>query len=401
MVAVILLAGQAIMGWLWSVTLLPMPRHVWVHVTGVGVVFGVLLSQLMWGNDVVLEQSFLLVSALYWLHHQYGVFSWLEKLSRLVFVPFFLMCWGPLVEVLPVSEMLIGTALLWIELGMAVLWWVVFIKCGLTLGLLNWAAGYLLLFGTALNFLWWYFSRYQLHFETRYHVSLELVIVVLLIIGLFGTQYLRRMPEEAQNVDAYVVDLEAQIQELRIFKHEYVNTLRVLEDSLHTGNLSDVTEVYQTTLATTHDKLDQAVILDVTQLPHLLRGLMRHKYQQARQKHVKLEMTVIGEWQQRKVDEWALYQLLAIYLDNAIEASPPDGMIVVIFNAVQQPFVQVRNPSDEIPAPDIWQRASYTTKKGHSGLGLTIAQRIEKQQAWQAITSWEAGQVVQTVILGE
>lgn len=217
------------------------------------------------------------------------------------------------------------------------------------------------------------------------NLAMFLIYFLLLAISIFFILYLafkqykmKQREQEIQNFESYVASIEQINQDMRKFKHDYVNILASLRtfiddknyDGLHTYFYNHILE------ANHHEQLNQQAMMMLNNLKiNSLKGLLTTKILQAQSHHVPLYIEIVEEITDISVDPILLNRMVGILLDNAIEAARgiENGEVRIAFIHMDEvTLIVVSNTFDEkmnIKVHEIYQEG-FSTKGENRGLGL-------------------------------
>ena len=217
------------------------------------------------------------------------------------------------------------------------------------------------------------------------NLAMFLIYFVLLSISIFVVLYLafkqykmKQREQEMQNFESYVASIEQINQDMRKFKHDYVNILSSLRtfiddknyDGLHTYFYDHILE------SNHHEQLNQQGMMMLNNLKiNSLKGLLTTKILQAQSHHVPLYIEIVEEITDISVDPIQLNRMVGILLDNAIEAARgiENGEVRIAFIHMDEvTLVVVSNTFDQkmkLKVHEIYQEG-FSTKGENRGLGL-------------------------------
>lgn len=212
-----------------------------------------------------------------------------------------------------------------------------------------------------------------------------LIYLALLTISIFTIVFLaikqfkmEQREHEINNFESYVASLEQINQDMRKFKHDYVNILSSLRtfiddknyDGLHTYFYDHILEASQ------QEQLNQHSMMVLNNLKiNSLKGLLTTKILQAQTHQVPFHIEVVEEITEIPVDPIILNRMVGILLDNAIEAAreTEDGEVRAAFIHMKDAILLVVtnkfDESENIKVHEIYQEG-FSTKGENRGLGL-------------------------------
>lgn len=196
--------------------------------------------------------------------------------------------------------------------------------------------------------------------------------------------------EQARQMKAfqlYLQEINDYYQEIANFRHDYKNLLLTLGNRIAKSGDADLQSYYQQ-MVTYSDQQIRGVIKsrNLAQLEQIelqsLRSVILAKLTKANQLGIETQLNVTGWVQGGRVNELELARIVAILLDNAIEASSKqeqkwlgigldsygeDGVDILIEN---------KFTGDKAPNLTAWFERGYTTKGSNHGRGLAIVNQL-------------------------
>jgi len=224
------------------------------------------------------------------------------------------------------------------------------------------------------------------------NLAMFLMYLALLAISIFVILYLafkqykmKQKGQEIKNFESYVASLEQINQDMRKFKHDYINILSTLRifiddknyDGLHTYFYKHILEANQ------HEQLNQQAMMMLNNLKvNSLKGLLTTKILQAQFHHVKFHIEIVEEITDIPLDPIILNRMVGILLDNAIEAAYEieNGEVrVALIDMGETILLIVNNTFDVekgIKVHEIYQEG-FSTKGENRGLGLANLRQMK------------------------
>ena len=196
--------------------------------------------------------------------------------------------------------------------------------------------------------------------------------------------------EQARQMKAfqlYLQEINDYYQEIANFRHDYKNLLLTLGNRIAKSGDADLQAYYQQ-MVIYSDQQIRGVIKprNLAQLEQIelqsLRSVILAKLTKANQLGIETQLNVTGWVQGGRVNELELARIVAILLDNAIEASSKqeqkwlgigldsygeDGVDILIEN---------KFTGDKAPNLTAWFERGYTTKGSNHGRGLSIVNQL-------------------------
>ncbi|MGE7690767.1 sensor histidine kinase [Lysinibacillus sp. NPDC097214] len=218
------------------------------------------------------------------------------------------------------------------------------------------------------------------------NLSMFLIYFVLLSISIFVVLYLafkqykmKQREQEMKNFESYVASIEQINQDMRKFKHDYINILSTLRTFIDDKNYEGLyTYFYDHILEANQDEqqLNQQAMMMLNNLKiNSLKGLVTTKILQAQSHHVPFYIEIVEEITDIDVDPILLNRMVGILLDNAIEAARgvENGEVRMAFIRMDEVvLLVVSNIFDKkiaLKVHEIYQEG-FSTKGENRGLGL-------------------------------
>lgn len=237
----------------------------------------------------------------------------------------------------------------------------------------------------------------------------ELTFIFLLIIMIYPLcryfQQLRTQHEyESRSTQTYVTKLEQICSSYRHFQHDYKNILASLALAIDTKNLCEIEEVYHSFLSESTSALPLSPTLNLQLITDLnLRSLLVVKNQYAIDSGLFFKVDIAEKFNMTVTLD--LYRTIGILLDNAIEGainSIERKVILSILSDNDYHIVSITNTINQNVALSNMNKNGFSTKPGHSGIGLTF---VEQYMARMPTISMHATLMnqnfTQTLTIGE
>ncbi|MCY7220748.1 GHKL domain-containing protein [Streptococcus cristatus] len=224
----------------------------------------------------------------------------------------------------------------------------------------------------------------------------ELVVVIYIIIFLISLNILdRNLRERIQqqlseqrelqlrNMSDYSQHIEELYNELRSFRHDYINILRSLKLGIDTHDLPAIEQIYNQVLKDSGQALNQSKY-DLGRLSNIhndaLKSVLSAKFLEAQSKGIEIGLEVTQEIKPQGMELLDFITIVSILADNAMEAAVETSHPVVSFAFLEQEGRQifiVENTIKEfsIHSDTIFEKG-FSTKGENRGLGLSNVQNI-------------------------
>ena len=235
-------------------------------------------------------------------------------------------------------------------------------------------------------------------------VFLSLVILLLSAFALREMKYKRKL-QEIEAYYEYTLRIESINNEMRKFRHDYVNILTTLSDYIREDDMPGLRKYFNENIVPMKDKLKTRSIkmngiekLKVREI----KGLITTKIIQAQEKRIPISIEVPDEIDRIDMNTVELSRTIGIIVDNAIEASEnleePLINIAFIDNEESVTFIVMNKCSDDIPKIHELFEQGFSTKGDNRGLGLsTLKELTDSNENVLLDTVIENGYFVQKV----
>ena len=235
-------------------------------------------------------------------------------------------------------------------------------------------------------------------------VLLSLVILLLSAFALREMKYKRKL-QEIEAYYEYTLRIESINNEMRKFRHDYVNILTTLSDYIREDDMPGLRKYFDEHIVPMKDKLKTRSIkmngiekLKVREI----KGLITTKIIQAQEKRIPISIEVPDEIDRIDMNTVELSRIIGIITDNAIEASEnleePLINIAFIDNDESVTFIVMNKCSDDIPKIHELFEQGFSTKGDNRGLGLsTLKELTDSNENVLLDTVIENGYFVQKV----
>ena len=210
-------------------------------------------------------------------------------------------------------------------------------------------------------------------------------ITLIIIISRYTLRELRyrRNMEEIETYYEYTLQIESINNEMRKFRHDYVNILTTMSEYIRENDMDGLKTYFNDNIVPMKDNL-QMNSIKINGTDNLkvraIKGLITTKILQAQEKHIPISIEVpelIDHIEMNTVD---LSRIIGIIIDNAIEASEEleDALIRIAFINVETSvmFIVMNKCKEDMPKIHELFQDSFSTKGDNRGLGLTTLKDI-------------------------
>lgn len=235
----------------------------------------------------------------------------------------------------------------------------------------------------------------------------NLVIILLLYHTLQENKMLALKAQEQEKLAEYTSQLESHYQEIRRFKHDYMNILATMSGFIQENDMERLKDYFELHIAPTSRLLanKDAIIARLSNIRVLeIKGLLYTKLVQAMNLDLDIDLELSEEITAIGMNLLILSRVLGIYLDNAMEAAlltPERYLHIAIIKKDRQIIFHLENST--LPPPVSMAKLvspGFSTKENHSGLGLSTAQKLlESVPNVRTFMTYEAGHMKQILTI--
>lgn len=222
--------------------------------------------------------------------------------------------------------------------------------------------------------------------EHREHlVGIYVVIFFVMLIYLNSTlteklelELLYQKNKQLEELSVYSKHVESLYNEIRSFRHDYINVLTSIQEGIELKDIEAIQEVYDNVLSKTKEnfsnsKYDFANLSNITNTA--IKSVVSAKLLEAQSKNVEVHVEVESLVSLSNMDALDIITILSILLDNAIEAAclaekpcltlaifqEKDSDIIVVENSIREEKINISKIFD----------LGYSSKGENRGIGLS------------------------------
>lgn len=200
---------------------------------------------------------------------------------------------------------------------------------------------------------------------------------------LLHNQQLALQQQEQEITREYMTQMEDLYQDMCSFRHDYKNILSTMEYYMEHKELDKLEEYFRQEILPTASSLPgQDFILGrLTQVQVApIKSLLCSKLCSCQNKQIPFTLSIPEPVTHFPMDVLSLSQILGILLDNAMEAALQTEKPYLEFILLPQEehiYIEIKNSTLPLTVPisDL-SRRGFSTKKGHTGLGLHTVQKL-------------------------
>lgn len=235
-------------------------------------------------------------------------------------------------------------------------------------------------------------------------VFLSVVILIMSTFTLREMKYKRNL-EEIETYYEYTLRIESINNEMRKFRHDYVNILSTLSEFIREDDMQGLKKYFNEQIVPMKDNMKTRSI-KLNGIENLkvreIKGLITTKILQAQEKAIPISIEVPDEIDKIEMNTIEFSRISGIILDNAIEASEAldDALIQIAFinNEESVTFIVMNKCSDDTPKIHELFEEGFSTKGDNRGLGLsTLKEMTDQNENVLLDTVIENGYFVQKV----
>lgn len=237
-------------------------------------------------------------------------------------------------------------------------------------------------------------------------ITIAILIVTVSFSIIREIQYKRNM-KEIENYYKYTLQIEKINNEMRKFRHDYVNILTTMSDYIRENDMAGLRSYFNDEILPMQDSMQMNTVkINGTENLRVreIKGLLTTKILQAQEKNISINIEVPEPIDKINMPIIDLSRVIGIILDNAIEASETiteDALIRVAFiknSDISVTFIVMNKCEDDIPRVHTLFQENFSTKRGNRGLGLFTLKEITDSNANVLLdTTIENGYFVQKV----
>ena len=246
---------------------------------------------------------------------------------------------------------------------------------------------------TILGLIYFYLPQQNVSFGDAKFISIMYAVVIVTTAILIVTisfsiirqiQYKRNM-QEIENYYKYTLQIEEINNEMRKFRHDYVNILSTLSDFIREDDMEGLRKYFNEEIMPMQDNM-QMKSLKINGIENLkvreIKGLLTTKILQAQEKNIRLSIEVPEPIEKIDMPIINLSRVIGILLDNAIEASEKieeDPLIRIAFiknEDASVTFIVMNKCKPDMPRVHTLFQENYSTKGKNRGLGLSNLKEI-------------------------
>lgn len=200
---------------------------------------------------------------------------------------------------------------------------------------------------------------------------------------LLQNQQLALQQQEQEITREYMTQMEDLYQDMCSFRHDYKNILSTMEYYMEHKELDKLEEYFRQEILPTASSLPgQDFILGrLTQVQVTpIKSLLCSKLCSCQNKQIPFTLSIPKPVTYFPMNVLSLSQILGILLDNAMEAAlqtEKPYLEIILLPQKEHIYIEIKNSTLPLTVPiSELSRRGFSTKKGHTGLGLHTVQKL-------------------------
>ncbi|MEL0538988.1 quorum-sensing sensor histidine kinase AgrC [Staphylococcus debuckii] len=217
-------------------------------------------------------------------------------------------------------------------------------------------------------------------------LTMVILVIIFSVTVLREMRYKRQM-QEIDNYYKYTVRIEKINNDMRKFRHDYVNILLSMSEFIRDDDMEGLKTYFDKNITPLKDNI-QTKSFKINGIEHLqireLKGLLTSKIIQAQENNIQVSVEVPDEINEISLNMIDLSRMVGIILDNAIEASLEiDNPLIQIGFIKEENSVMIiimNKCAKDIPKVHELFQEGFSTKGNNRGLGLSTLKEISESK---------------------
>lgn len=234
-----------------------------------------------------------------------------------------------------------------------------------------------------------YNTEKEFEFQTLFYViyvCVAAIFIILISFTVIREMALQRTKKEINQYYKYTLQIEQINNEMRKFRHDYVNILATLSEYIREDDMDGLRTYFDQNIAHLHDDMKlNAIKINGLQNLHVreIKGLLTTKIIQSQEQNINISVEITEQIDHINMNIVELSRCIGIIMDNAIEASEfvdnPTIQIAFIKNEESILLVFMNKCSKDTPKVHKLFENHYSTKGRKHGIGLTTLKEITEK----------------------
>ncbi|MCI2935107.1 GHKL domain-containing protein [Staphylococcus haemolyticus] len=215
------------------------------------------------------------------------------------------------------------------------------------------------------------------------------IILFFTVLIIFISNYMikelryKRNMEEIETYYEYTLQIESINNEMRKFRHDYVNILTTMSEYIREDDMPGLRQYFNENIVPMKDNLQmKSIKINGTEnlKVRAIKGLVTTKILQAQEKNISISIEVPELVEHIEMNTIDLSRIIGIITDNAIEASETleDALIRIAFIKTDSSvmFIVMNKCKEDMPRIHELFQERFSTKGENRGLGLSTLKEI-------------------------
>ncbi|MEY9140360.1 quorum-sensing sensor histidine kinase AgrC [Mammaliicoccus lentus] len=234
-----------------------------------------------------------------------------------------------------------------------------------------------------------YDTEKEFEFQTLFYViyvCVAAIFVILISFTVIREMALQRTKKEINHYYKYTLQIEQINNEMRKFRHDYINILATLSEYIRQEDMDGLSKYFDENIAHLHDDMKLNTIkINGLQNLHVreIKGLLTTKIIQSQEQNINISVEVTEQIDHINMNIVELSRCIGIIMDNAIEASEfvdsPTIQIAFIKNEESVLLVFMNKCSKDTPKVHKLFEDQFSTKGRKRGIGLTTLKEVTEK----------------------
>ncbi|MBW0768995.1 GHKL domain-containing protein [Mammaliicoccus lentus] len=234
-----------------------------------------------------------------------------------------------------------------------------------------------------------YDTEKEFEFQTLFYViyvCVAAIFVILISFTVIREMALQRTKKEINHYYKYTLQIEQINNEMRKFRHDYINILATLSEYIRQEDMDGLSKYFDKNIAHLHDDMKLNTIkINGLQNLHVreIKGLLTTKIIQSQEQNINISVEVTEQIDHINMNIVELSRCIGIIMDNAIEASEfvdaPTIQIAFIKNEESVLLVFMNKCSKDTPKVHKLFEDQFSTKGRKRGIGLTTLKEVTEK----------------------
>lgn len=225
----------------------------------------------------------------------------------------------------------------------------------------------------------WFFGILNEKMLLLANLLLTLVFLLVSIVYILNIQQIIKKNKENQGLKTYIKATQELSEDLRRFKHNYMNLLYGIGGYIEQKDWESLENYYEN-LIEKSEEIKKNPYFSIEKIKNgALLGLLSQKMVHIKQLGINIEINVLEEINEIGMREHELCEVLGVYFDNAIEATKKTSDKLIVFEIIKERNVlEIILKNTFAKEPDLSKifKKGYTTKKKRVGdLAYTLLKK--------------------------